>query len=173
MLRVGWMQVMLALVLLDGARLPALQNWVRPLQGPKSVLTMARSDQYFSDLQPWMNQESYEKSAALVVASGCKTVGIDIANLQIEYPLMALILEKAPEVRFIHAGVENVSMRYAPSVGDAPCVVVCLDCMNDASRTERYTDFSRAIPVDKFVVYVPERSVGNASVVLGNASVVP
>lgn len=156
LIRVGWAQAALALILIDGARLPALENWVRPLQGPKSVLRVPRADQYFSDLQLWMNQASYEKSAALVAASSCKTVGIDITNLQLEYPLMALLRAKDSAIQFVHAGVENESQHYAPPVADAPCAVVCLKCLGDARR--QHSGFADAIEVDQFIVY--QRPVG-------------
>jgi hypothetical protein len=146
-------QVLLCWLLLDGTRLPALQNWVRPLQGPRSVLRADRASQYFSDLQPWMNQASFEKSAALVIASGCRKVGIDITNLQLEYPLMALVREKAPDTVFLHTGVENTSKRYPPPVEGTPCAVACLDCLNDASRRAQYSNFPRSIPVDQFVLF--------------------
>jgi hypothetical protein len=154
MVRPIWVQIALALILLDGARLPALQNWVRPLQGPKSVLRMSRSDQYFSDLQPWNNQASYEKSAALVAASGCKTVGIDITLLQLEYPLMALLRELVSDTDFLHVGVGNASARYAPPVPQAPCAVVCLDCLNHPEKASLYANFPQAVPVSAFVVFL-------------------
>ena len=147
-------QLGLCLLLLDSARLPALQNWVRPLEGPQSVISAPRDDQSFSDLGRWMNQESYETSAALLAASKCRTVGIDITNLQLEYPLMALLREKVSDAAFIHTGVENASKRYRQPSSEAPCAVVCLDCMNDAARTSHYSNFARSIPVDRFVVYL-------------------
>ncbi len=151
MLRPLWLQVALALLLLGGARLPALQNWVRPLQGPKSVLRMSRHDQYFSDLQAWKNQAAYEKAAALVAASGCKSVGIDITNLQIEYPLIALVREKAPQTVFFHTGVDNESIHYGPFA--TPCIVVCLDCLNDTRRAGEYSRYGETTPLDRFVVF--------------------
>ena len=146
-------QLALCLLLLDSARLPLLQNWVRPIEGPKSVLQVARDDQYFSDLGLWMNQGSYQQSAALLAATGCRTVGIDITNLQLEYPLMALLREKVPHAAFVHTGVENASKRYRQPSSAAPCAVACLDCRNDKARSGLYTNFAHAIPADKLVVY--------------------
>lgn len=144
-------QVLFYALFLSGARLPALQNWVRPLEGSRSVLHIPRQKQYFADLQAWQNQSSYERSAAVVSASGCRMVGIDITNLQIEYPLMVLLRAAAPETLFLHTGVENSSARYRQPAQGSPCAVVCLDCGDSATH---YRDFRRAIPMDKFVVYL-------------------
>ena len=52
-LRPLWIQLAVCLFLLSGARLPALENWVRPLRGPRSVLRVSRDNQYFSDMVQW------------------------------------------------------------------------------------------------------------------------
>ena len=99
-------------------RRPALQNWVRPLQGPKSILHVAREERYFADLLPWNNRDSYIESAALIAGTACETVGIDINNLQLEYPLMALLRERKASIRFLHTGVSirlNASGRLSTS----------------------------------------------------------
>jgi hypothetical protein len=147
-------QLLFCLLLLVGARLPALQNWTRPLKGPKSVFRTPRRDRYFADLGAWKNQTSYEKAAAVLAASHCRLVGVDITNLQIEYPLMALLRAKAPASLFVHTGVENASQRYEPPVAGSPCAIVCLDCVGDAQRTAHYVDYPYAVTVDKFLVYL-------------------
>ena len=147
------LQLALCLLLLDGARHPLEENWVRPLTGAKSVLHTSRRDQYFADLQPWHNQASYEKTVDLLTASVCRPFGLDITNLQLEYPLIALLREKMPEAKFVHSGVENASKKYRQPVEEKPCAVVCLDCNGDARRMATYSGFPGAVPVDRFMVY--------------------
>ena len=134
-------QTLLCLFLLDNARLPLVQNWVRPLTGPASIFHTPRDNRYFADMQPWNNRESYVKSANLIGRTPCNTVGIDINNFQLEYPLMALVRERRPAARFMHTAVTNPSRSYPPPVETQPCVVACLDCSEDAARLNLYAEF--------------------------------
>lgn len=120
---VGAAVLPLCLLFLDNARLPLIENWVRPLKGPTSILHVPRDDQYFADMKPWNNRDSYMQSVDLIARTGCNTVGIDIHNFQLEYPLMALLRERRPSTRFVHTGISNVTPE--PS----PCVIACLDCL--------------------------------------------
>jgi hypothetical protein len=144
----------ISVFLLSGARRPALENWVRPLGGPRSVLHTPRDVQYFADMSQWNNQAAYWKTVDLLARSRCGTVGVDITNLQLEYPLQALLRERNPEVKFVHTGVQNVSTRYSQPVGEAPCAAACLDCEGDLKRQSLYNDFSIGVAVDKFVVFL-------------------
>ncbi len=154
----GVPQFVLCLFLLSAARLPAVQNWVRPLKGPASVFHVARDDQYFADMGQWNNRESYRAAVEALAGSGCGVVGIDITNLQLEYPLQALLRERRPDVRFVHTGVENVSTKYRQPVDGAPCAVVCLDCAGDQTRLRRYAAYGNAATAGKFVVLVGQAS---------------
>jgi 4-amino-4-deoxy-L-arabinose transferase-like glycosyltransferase len=154
-LRPVWIQLAVCLFLLSGARLPALQNWVRPLEGPRSVLRVRREDQYFSDMTHWNNREAYFAAAAALEGSACRTIGIDIQNLQLEYPLEALVREVHPDAQFVHTGVENASRRYNPPVAAAPCAIACLDCLGDGARLNLYSAFRTHVTVGKFVVMLP------------------
>jgi hypothetical protein len=145
-------QLSIGLFLLSNARLPAIENWVRPLKGPRSVLHTPRSVQYFADMTQWNNQASYWKAVDLLAKSNCGVVGIDIADLQLEYPLQALLRERRPTTKFVHTGVQNVSSRYAQPVDERPCAVACLDCAGDLKRLRLYGDYSTSIGVDRFVV---------------------
>jgi len=147
----------ICLFLLNNARPVLFENWVRPLKGPGSVLHTPRNTQYFADMSQWDNQASYWKSVDLLAGSGCGTVGIDITNLQLEYPLQALLRERNPGVRFLHTGVQNVSARYPPPVAARPCAVACLDCAGDPKRLRLYTDFPAGIQVDRFVIFISSR----------------
>ena len=92
------------------------------------------------------------RSAGLIARSGCDTVGIDINNFQLEYPLMALVRERRPAIRFLHTAVMNPSRIYRPPVETPPCVIVCLDCSGDTSRLSLYGEFANAAVFGKFVV---------------------
>jgi hypothetical protein len=134
MVRPLWLQVALCALLIDGARRPALENWVRPLRGPRSVFAVPRNQQYFSDMVQWKEDwPAYwatvnELRKVPLKKSDCATVGIDSAHFQLEYPLEALLREAKPGVRFVHSDVHNPSARYRQPVDDPPCAVVCLHC---------------------------------------------
>ncbi len=149
----GVLQFALCLFLLANGRLPLIGNWVRPLRGPDSVLHTPRNEQYFADMSQWHNRDAYRKAVDLIARSNCETVGIDITNLQLEYPLQAMLRERKPGIRFLHTGVQNVSARYSQPVAASPCAVACLDCAGDPKRLRVYSDFPAAVPVDRFVIF--------------------
>ncbi len=156
-----WIQAALCILLLDGARRPALENWVRPLKGPHSVLTTPREAQYFADMVQWRDDwPAYGASAAEIERSGCNTIGIDAANFQLEYPLEALLRERNPHIRFEHTGVENASRRYRQPVNSPPCAVVCLHCVGDERRVSLYRDFPAAITEGRFVIFERKATSG-------------
>ncbi len=85
-LRPRWIPALVCLLLVSGARLPAIDNWTRPLKGPHSLLRTARNDNYFSDMGQWNNRASYLEAVDATARSGCRLVGIDISENQLEYP---------------------------------------------------------------------------------------
>lgn len=151
-LRALLLQLPLCLFLLDNARLPLLQNWTRPLRGPESILHAERELQYFADLRPWNNRDSYLRTADFIARAGCDTVGIDIHRLHLEYPLMALVRRRKPAARFLHTAVTNPSRSCRPPVGSPPCLVACLDCAGDPARLGLYAGFPQSAVFGRFVV---------------------
>jgi hypothetical protein len=119
-------QIALCIFLLSTARHPALENWVRPLQGPRSVLHVPRDDQYFSDMVQWDNAATYKRTVQLLAMQGCPVVGIDATDFSLEYPLMALLRESRPGTLFVHVGVHNASLKFRPPVAATPCAIVHL-----------------------------------------------
>ena len=146
-------QIALCLFLMDNARHPLLDNWVRPLRGPRSVLRTPRDEQYFADMSQWNNASTYKKTVDVLAQMDCETIGIDITNLQLEYPLQALLRERKPGTAFIHTGVQNVSIRYPQPVAAPACAVVCLDCAGDNRRMALYSGFRNHVLVDRFIIF--------------------
>jgi hypothetical protein len=146
------LQLAACLLLLDGARLPVLENWVRPIRGSGSVLHANRDSQYFSDMTTWNNAASYREAVQQLSAIKCEVVGIDITHFQLEYPLQALLREQNSGVLFVHTGVSNASKRYPPSVPVQPCAVVCLECKGDAKYLSQYRDFPASATAGNFVI---------------------
>jgi hypothetical protein len=141
------------LFLLSLARRPVLENWVRPLLGPRSVLRVPRDVQYFADMTEWNVRPAYERAASLLASHHCRTVGIDSTVFQLEYPLMALLRERRPGTVFLHTGVANASGRYPQPVAQSPCAVVCLNCADDPKRAAIYSSLPHRTGIGKFFVF--------------------
>ena len=60
----------------------------------------------------WNNRDQYRD--VVERAASCDLVTIDISRNQVEYPVMALLRERNPRVRFQHSG--------------PACATVCIDC---------------------------------------------
>ncbi|HLK68153.1 MAG TPA: hypothetical protein VKU19_32190 [Bryobacteraceae bacterium] len=148
------LSVLLCCFLADTARRPALENWTRPLKGPRSLLVTARDDNYFSDMVLWNNQASYVEAVDRVARSGCQFVGIDIGQNQLEYPFQALLRERDRAVRFVHMGVENASARYAPKDPPRPCAVLCPDCAGIEKKVEMYQWLGPPIVIGHFLLFL-------------------
>lgn len=116
-------QILVCVFLVDGSRLPLLENWTRPLRGPASLFREPRDLQYFNDMTQWNNRGLYIDAVDRIAATGCSTVGIDITQNQLEYPFQALLIQRNPSVRFVHVGVRNASARYASAADPQPCAV--------------------------------------------------
>jgi hypothetical protein len=110
-IRPGWLAVAPCLFLVSVARLPALENWTRPLTGPSSLFRASREENYFRDMVQWDRGQYWR---AVARAAGCDLVTIDISRNQVEYPVMALLRARNARVRFQHYG--------------SGCATVCIDC---------------------------------------------
>jgi hypothetical protein len=148
------------LFLVSGTRLPALENWTRPLKGPHSLFTTDRDGNYFSDMVQWNNRRSYFDAVDLTARSGCTLVGLDISENQLEYPFQALLRERVPGARFVHTGVENASARYYPPEPPRPCAVLCLDCTGNQRKITLYTPVGPPVTVGRFLLFLaPPRAI--------------
>ena len=148
-----WLQLAVCLFLLNNTRPYLFENWIRPLNGPRSILRVARDDLYFADMTLWNNKASYLDTVDAVARNGCRLVGIDINRLTLEYPLQVLLKQRLPGVEFVHTGVSNSSKKYErPS---QPCAVVCLDCAGDGEAREYYRSLGEPRLIGKFLLYLP------------------
>jgi len=153
-LRPAALSLLVCVFLAANARLPLLQNWTRPLEGPHSLYRSTRDDNYFRDMVQWNNHASYLPAVELTVRSGCATVGIDISQNQLEYPFQALVRERSPAVRFVHTAVENASARYIPPDPPRPCAVLCLDCAGLPRKVALYSAIGPPLDIDRFLLFL-------------------
>ena len=144
------LQIGVCLLLLINTRDFLLENWVRPLKGPKSILRVSRDEQYFADMTEWHNKQDYYRAVDLTKAAGCKLIGIDNQYLQLEYPYQALLREWDESVLFQHPGVHNYSARYAQRPPFTPCAVFCLGC---AGKQDKHYD-GEPVTIGESVLYL-------------------
>ena len=136
--------VVVCLFLVSGARLPAVENWTRPLKGPNSLFRTPRDANYFADMGQWGNRASYLEAVDAAAQAKCDLVGIDISENQLEYPFQALLRERRSEVRFVHTGVGNPPH---------PCAVLCLDCAGEPKKAAMYGGYGAPKAMGRFLFY--------------------
>jgi len=124
--RPAFVSLLVCLFFLDMARLPVEENWTRPLRGPHNLFAISRTSAYFLDMPIADAEASYRAAVEAAMRSGCRTVGLDIGGNQLEYPFQALFRQRDPSGRFVHAGVANSTVRYAPPNQPEPCAVFSL-----------------------------------------------
>ncbi|HMC59188.1 MAG TPA: hypothetical protein VKJ01_08360, partial [Candidatus Solibacter sp.] len=151
--------IAIGLFLISGVRLALFENWTRPLKGPHSLFATTRDDNYFRDMIQWNNRASYLESVDRTARSGCATVGIDIGENQLEYPFQALLRERDREVRFVHTGVENASVRYAPPNPPQPCAVLCADCIGNQKKIAMYSSIGPPAEIGRFLLFLSQPRV--------------
>jgi len=153
-LRPALLAVLICAFLVNNARPALFENWTRPLKGPNSLWVTSREGNYFSDMVQWNKGASYLPAVELTARSGCETVGIDISQNPLEYPFQALLRERNPDVRFVHTGVENASVRYAPQDPPRPCAVLCLDCAGIQKKIALYASLGPPIEIGRFLLFL-------------------
>jgi hypothetical protein len=125
------------------ARLPATENWTRPLKGPASLFRTAREDNYFRDMVQWNNGPSYREAAERVAAAGCGMVTVDITWNQLEYPFEALLRDRNPRARFQHQG--------------PACAVLCLDCAPEhREKLAQYAGYGPPVQIGRFWLFLDQ-----------------
>ncbi len=102
----------------------------------------------------WRNKSSYVEAVQAMAKTGCRTFGIDINELTLEYPIQALLRERVPGAQFTHTGVRNESRRYRQPAGP-PCAVLCLDCAGVGERAQTYSDCGKPRQIGRFLLYLP------------------
>jgi hypothetical protein len=153
-LRPNILAIALCLFLVNNTRASLFENWTRPLHGQRNLFITSRQENYFADLSQRNDRASYLAAIDLTAASGCRTVGIDISRNQLEYPFQALLLERNPNVRFVHTGVENASARYYPALRPRVCAVFCPDCDGLADKVARYSSIGPPITLEHFLLFL-------------------
>jgi hypothetical protein len=154
--RPAWLLIPVCLFLAGTARLPALENWTRPLAGPHNLFSIPRDRAYFTDIPSPVAERTYREAAGRIVGSGCRAVAIDIGESQLEYPLQALVREREPAARFYHAGVANRTLRYFPPNRPQPCAVVCLECAGKPGKLAQYQLVGQPAALGGLVLFLSE-----------------
>jgi hypothetical protein len=97
-----------------------LYNQARPIVGPRSILLVSRTDQYFTN-RPGI-RSAYEGAIQVLAERQCGQVGIVSALDGWEYPLKAL-MPSATEIE--HVAVANVSADLRGTwPGFVPCALL-------------------------------------------------
>ena len=146
--------VLICVFLLDRARLPAIENWTRPLRGAESVLQTPRESQYFRDSGGGGDEKAYRAAAETIARAGCREVGIDATQNQLEYAFQALLLEREPRARFRHVGVRNATAPYPLGEEAAVCAVFCLHCAGREEKAAAYGATGEAVVLGRSVLFV-------------------
>jgi hypothetical protein len=121
------LSIAVCLLLINNARPYLFNNWLRPVQGPASILKTPRNDNYFTDIAPLLDRVRAQEIVQQITQTDCRQVGIDINRLDLEYPVMALLLQHNRNNKFRHINVHNASSRYEPPGAPPPCAAIRLD----------------------------------------------
>jgi hypothetical protein len=149
-----WLQVLVCLFLLNNTRPYLLENWIRPLKGPRSILKIARADGYFADMTFFGNKSEYIEAVRQTLQSGCERVGIDDKTFPLEYPYEALLRAANPRIRFEHVGVTNASARYRQGGEPDVCVVLCLSCGDGPEQRAKFKGVGEPVVIGRSLLFV-------------------
>gem|GEM_PF-6959460 len=153
-LRPGFLSIAIALLLLLNARPYVLNNWLRPLSGPESILRTSRAQNYFRDIAAITDYATAAEAVNRIVQSDCRRVGIDSNRTELEYPFLALLLDKSPRFVFQHVNVRNASLRYELPNTPPPCAILCLNCAAESmSLKNRYSDRPPPVAIGQHLLY--------------------
>jgi hypothetical protein len=120
----------LGFVLLLLAAPAVLRNQARPLlntAGGVNVFNAPRDSLYFADRPALF--VPYAAAAALVNATGCRVVGLDLPPSSYEYPLLVLLNAQNGEkdVRYVEGFSDSGSNQPGPK--QPMCALICLECI--------------------------------------------
>lgn len=152
-LRFPVLQAALALFLINSAKPYLLENWTRPLKGPRSVFHISRQDGYFADMGGFADKRDYLEALARTRQAQCTEIGIDDDNFPLEYPYQALLREGNPRVHFQHVGVTNRSARYARPQ-PPPCAVLCLNCAGNQQKAALHARTGPPVEIGRFLLFL-------------------
>jgi len=148
-----WIVVALVGVLVVGSSPWLLDGKVRPIIGPRSVLTTSRTDQYFTN-RPDL-EGPFVAVAAAVRASGCRDVGMHVINDDPwEYPLWRLLNPADQEITLRDVEVSNETASL--ETGPAPCMIVFENAGLGAPQTYRGAGYRMVLAASP--VYLYERA---------------
>ncbi|HQV69692.1 MAG TPA: hypothetical protein PL141_07450 [Thermoflexales bacterium] len=100
------------------------QNAFRPLTGPRSVLRVPRSEQYFTQADAL--RKPYQAAVAEIAAGECRSIGLITQSDTPEYLLWILMQVESPSTQMQHVLVKDKSARLAEPLAP-PCAVLATE----------------------------------------------
>jgi len=101
-----------------------MHNSIRQLTGKETIFNIPRNEQYFRKFEHL--RLPYETVSTFIKEQKYKKVGIFCKRNTTEYPLLALIKQKCPEVLIEHIGVDNISAKYTNKNPFIPDIIISI-----------------------------------------------
>lgn len=118
----------IVVVLALASLFPPLHNDDRPLvtikNARKSVLFRPREEQYF--VRRPDDRACYSQAIEILSTGSCRTIGLKLPELQVEYPLWALARMRGAPIHFEHWDVENQTINAKVKAQIAPCATLTI-----------------------------------------------